>query len=80
MANMDILQRVIDLISTMADTEEEITEESELINDLGISSMDILFMISSLEEEFKIKVSERVVRRMYTIADVAQIVAELVAE
>lgn len=77
---MDILQRVIDLISTMADTEEEITEESELINDLGISSMDILFIISSLEDEFKIKVSERVVRRMHTIADVAQFVAELVAE
>lgn len=80
MAKKDILQRVITLFATMADTDEEITADSELIEDLGISSMDVLFLISSMEEEFKIKVSEKAVRKMYTIADVAQIIAELVEE
>ena len=79
MSNVDILQRVINLFSSMADTEEEITEESELIEDLGISSMDVLFLISSLEEEFKIKVPEKAIRKMFTIADVAEIITDLVA-
>lgn len=78
MANIDILQRVIDLFATMADTEEEITAESELIEDLGISSMDVLFLISSLEEEFMIKVPESMLRKMVTIGDVEEIVSGLI--
>lgn len=78
MATNDILQRVIDLFATMADTDEEITEESELIDDLGISSMDVLFLISSLEEEFKIKVSEKEIRKMSTIGDVTEVIERLV--
>lgn len=78
MTTNDILQRVIDLFATMADTEDEITEESELIDDLGISSMDVLFLISSLEEEFKIKVSEKEIRKMSTIGDVTEVIERLV--
>ena len=70
-----ILQRVIALFATMADTDDEITAESELIEDLGISSMDVLFLISSLEEEFQIKVSEKAFRKIVTIGDVVDTVA-----
>ena len=77
MNNENILNRVIELFSTMSEA-EEITADSELIDDLGISSMDILFLIASLEEEFKIKVSEKQMRQMVTAGDVADIIAELV--
>lgn len=80
MDNSKILQRVIDVFATMAETDEEITADSELIEDLGISSMDVLFLISSLEEEFKIKVPEKAIRKMFTIADVAEIITELIAK
>lgn len=78
MATVDILQRVIDLFATMADTEDEITADSELIDDLGISSMDVLFLISCLEEEFMIKVPEAMLRKMFTIGDVAEIITGLI--
>ena len=77
MANNDILQRVIDLFATMADTEDEITADSELIEDLEISSMDVLFLISSLEEEFSIKVPEKAIRKMVTVGDVADVISAL---
>lgn len=73
----NMLQRVIDLFATMADTDEEITVDSELTDDLGISSMDVLFLISSLEEEFRIKVPERLIRKMVTIGDVVDIITSL---
>ena len=73
-----ILQRVIALFATMADTDEDITAESELIEDLGISSMDVLFLISSLEEEFQIKVSEKAFRKIVTIEDVVDTVVSLI--
>lgn len=78
MTTNEILKRVIDLFAAMADTDDEITEESELIEDLGISSMDVLFLISSLEEEFGIKISEKEVRKMATIGDVTEVIEGLI--
>ena len=77
MCKVDILKRVIELFSTMTEA-EEINEDSELVDDLGISSMDVLFLISSLEEEFKIRIPEKVIRKMVTVGDVAEIVASLI--
>jgi len=73
-----ILERVIALFSTMTEA-EEITEESELIDDLEISSMDVLFLISSLEAEFDIKVPEKAIRKMATIGDVVEVIEGLIA-
>lgn len=73
-----ILEKTIALFSTMADTEDEITADSELIEELGISSMDVLFLITCLEEEFKIKVPEREIRKMYTVGDVVESISGLV--
>lgn len=72
----EILQRVIELFATMSDA-EEITEESELMEDLDISSMDVLLLISNMEEEFKISIPESEIRKMVTIGDVAEAVKRL---
>lgn len=76
MYNEDILERVISLFSGMTDA-EEINAESELSDDLEISSMDVLFLISSLEEEFGIKVPEKEIRKMFTVGDVADVITKL---
>ena len=68
----DILDRVIKLFSTM--TEAEVNEDSEIMEDLDITSMDILFLISSIEEEFKIKIPEKSIRKIEIVGDVAEIV------
>lgn len=76
----EILERTIALFAKMTDAETEITEDSELMEDLGISSMDVLILICNLEEEFKIKVPESAIRKMYTIADVAETVVQLIGK
>ena len=76
MCKDDILKRVIELFSTMTEA-EEITEDSELIEDLEISSMDVLFLISCIEEEFNIKVPEKAIRKMFTVCDVADVICAL---
>lgn len=77
MCKDDILKRVIELFSTMTEA-EEINEDSELVDDLEISSMDVLFLISCIEEEFNIKVPEKAIRKMFTVGDVADIICELI--
>lgn len=77
MYNDNILKRVIEIFSSMMEA-DEIDENSELMDDLGISSLDMLFLITSLEEEFSIKVPEKIIRNMITIGDVAEIITELI--
>lgn len=76
MDNETILNRVIELFATMTEA-EEITADSEILEDLEISSMDVLYLISSLEEEFHISVPEQLVRRMVTVGDVADVIGQL---
>lgn len=75
MRDVSILERVIELFSAM--TDEEVNQDSELVDDLGISSMDVMFVISSLEEEFHVKISEKEIRRMYTVGDVVDTIVSL---
>lgn len=71
----EILKKVIDVLSTVSEA-ETITEDSEIMEDLDISSMDVLFLISSMEAEFKCKVPEKELRKVVTVGDVAQIIVK----
>ena len=75
MSDQEISKRVIRLLAMVTEA-EEINEDSELMEDLEISSMDVLFLISSLEEEFQIAIPEKLVRKMVTVGDVIDIVAD----
>lgn len=70
----EILNKVIELFSTM--TEAEVSEDSEIMEDLDMSSMDVLFLISSLEDEFKIRIPEKAIRRVETVGDIADVVVD----
>lgn len=76
MSNEEILKRIISLISTISEA-EEITEESEIIEDLGISSMDVLYLVSCMEVEFGVKIPERTVRSFVVVGDMVDAVASL---
>lgn len=76
MDNETILNRVIELFATMTEA-EEITADSEILEDLEISSMDVLYLISSLEEEFHITVPEQLVRKIVTVGDAADVIEQL---
>ena len=78
MSHEMILQRVIALFSAMVE-DAQITADSEIMEDLEISSMDVLYLISSLEEEFHISVPEQLVRKMVTVGDVADVIEQLLS-
>lgn len=68
-----ILRFVNSIFATMTEV-ELIQEDNDLIEDLGISSMDILTLISYLEEEFNITITERMVRKVATVGDLVDMV------
>lgn len=73
MRREEIIQFLNSVFATIIDV-NEIHESDELIDDLGISSMDILTLISYLEEEFNIQITERMIRRVVTVGDLADLV------
>ena len=75
MNRQGVLEKLIRIFSTMAEA-EEITEQCELGDDLGISSMDLLTLISYIEEEFHIHISERSIRNIVTVSDVVDVILE----
>lgn len=76
MYNEEILKKVISLLSAMSEA-DEITEDSELMDDLGIGSMDVLLLTSNLEVEFSITISEKELRKVVTVGDVVDLIEML---
>ena len=73
MQREEIFRFVISIFATLIDV-ADIQESNELIEDLGISSMDILTLISYLEEEFNIRITERMIRRVVTVGNLVDLV------
>jgi len=73
MRREEIFQFIISIFATLIDV-ADIEESDELIEDLGISSMDILTLISYLEEEFNIRITERMIRKVATVGNLVDLV------
>ncbi len=72
----EILEKVISILSQISEV-DEITEDSELLDDLDIDSMNLLVLLSSMEAVFNIKISEKDMRKMYTVGDIADVIQSL---
>ena len=76
MSEAEILKKIIEIFSTMTEV-EEITADSELIEDLELSSIDVFTLLADLETAFQIRIPEKKIREMETIEDVKDVVMEL---
>jgi len=55
----------------------EIQEGDSFMNELGLSSLDVFTLIADLEYDFKIKVSEKMIREMITVQDMVDVIGNL---
>lgn len=56
---------------------EEITENSEFINDLGFNSYDFMSFLGEIEDEFDIEVNERDVMNIKTVGQAIEYIKSL---
>ena len=72
---MATVDKVKELISQQLNKPvEEITEEKEVVKDLGADSLDVVEMLMSLEEEFNITVSEEEAVNIKTVGDIVNLI------
>ncbi|MCD8051145.1 MAG: phosphopantetheine-binding protein [Lachnospiraceae bacterium] len=68
--------KVIEIVRDSFDFSEgtEITSESKLLEDLGMSSLAILAMISDLEDAFDVRIPTRKLSKIVTVGDLQQFI------
>lgn len=58
------------LVSKLQIQESEITPDSELVNDLGINSLELADLVTECEDEFNIEIDDDSIRKFVTVRDV----------
>ncbi len=57
--------------------EDKVTENSDIINDLGADSLDIFEMLMTMDEEFGITLPDEKVKDMRTVGDLVKFIDEI---
>ena len=78
---MDIFEQVKKILCDQLDLEEEqVNEDSEVIDDLGADSLDIVDLVMSLEEEFDTEIPDEDIENLKTVGDIVKYIEDRVAE
>jgi len=70
----DVYDRVVKLVENF--TEETVTPESHIIDDLGLDSLDTVELVMALEEEFNIEISDEHAANTRVVGDIARLLEE----
>lgn len=78
---MDIFEQVKKILCDRLDLDEEqVTEDSEVIDDLGADSLDIVDLVMTLEEEFDTEIPDEDIENLRTVGDIVKYIEERSAE
>ena len=66
----EIKQKVISLIAEqLGKSENEVTPDSQFIEDLGADSLDLVELIMSMEDEFGVEIADEDVEKILKVSD-----------
>jgi len=69
-----IKEIIIDILGV---SEDKVTPETRLTNDLGTDSLDFLQIVSEIEEAYNIEFSEESAKELNTVGDVVNYVKKM---
>ena len=64
------------LVDELQIKEADITPTAELVNDLGINSLELADLIMVFEETFDLEISENDIRKFLTVGDIVNYLSE----
>ena len=68
--------KTVELLKEYMDDDYEITMDSDLVEDLGLSSLEVISMVAAFEDEFGIEVPDRVIPTLRTVGDIVNYLEE----
>jgi len=64
------------LVEELSINEDDITPTAELVNDLGINSLELADLVLLCEDKFGVEIGDDVVHQFITVGDVADFLAD----
>ena len=72
-----VLEKVKAILSTQFDVDEDtITPGTNIMEDLGADSLDVVDMLMSLEDEFDVEISDEEIETLQTVGEVVSYIEE----
>lgn len=72
-----VLEKVKAILSSQFDVEEDtITPETNIADDLGADSLDVVDMLMSLEDEFDVEIPDEEIEKIRTVGEVVAYIEE----
>ena len=76
-----VLEKLIELLCEQLDIEaDEVNENTDIVNDLGADSLDVVDLVMTLEEEFDTEIPDEDIENLKTVGDIVKYIEERVAE
>ena len=77
MERAEIMSQILAILEDVAEiSPEDVNENSVMMDDLDLSSMEILTIVADLEETFGLRSPEKELRNFVTIGDLADYLTE----
>lgn len=76
----ELNKEILEVISRSTETELEITENTHLLRQMGLTSVEIMMLISDLEDHFDITIPANSLRGVQIIADLQALVLDVIRE
>ena len=72
-----MFDKTVEILRGYLDDEDcEITMDSTLVDDLGLSSLEVINIVAAFEDEFEIEVPDRVIPTLRTVGDIVNYLEE----
>ncbi len=76
-----VFEKIRDIIVDQLDVDaDEVTAEASIIDDLGADSLDVVDLISSVEDEFDVEIPDEKVEGIKSVGDIVAYIESAVSE
>ena len=76
-----VFDKIRDIIVDQLDASaEDVTAEASIIDDLGADSLDVVDLISSVEDEFDVEIPDEEVENIKTVGDIVSYIESATSE
>lgn len=73
----EVFERIREYLADQLDVDpEKITPDSDIVEDFGADSLDIVDMITTLSDEFGVDIPDEEIENFHTVGDVVQYVED----
>ena len=72
----EVKEEIIETILDSTETDIDVTEETHIVNEMGLSSVEIMMLVSDLEDHFGITIPTALLRNVRTVGDLSELVVE----